>query len=86
MEKLTEHSEISCQKATFLASKLEEKKASDIEQLQLEQHYKICDGCRLFDIQNVFIGNNARYAMQYTNELLSKVKKEALKKLMKLQK
>lgn len=78
--------EVSCKKATFLASKKEEKKTSFFDGLKLKLHYKICDSCNLFNKQTLFIGKNARHSHQHTDVLLREEKKEEIKGLIRLQK
>lgn len=78
--------EVSCKKATFLASKNEENKVSLIDRIKLKLHYKICDSCRLFDKQSLFIGKNAAHIHQHTNAVLRAEKKKEIKELIKLQK
>lgn len=74
---------ISCKRATFLAAKKEVGKTSFLDNLKLKIHYKICDGCRLFDKQTLFIGKNAGNIHEHSSTTISKEKKEALIEIIK---
>ena len=78
--------EVSCKKATFQAGKKEENKVSFIDRIKLKIHYKICDSCRLFDEQSLFIGKNAAHIHHHTNAVLRAKKKKQIKDLIELQK
>ena len=78
--------EVSCKKATFLASKKEENEVSFIERIKLKLHYKICASCRLFDKQTILIGKNAAHIHNHTQAVLRPEKKQQIKELIELQK
>jgi len=75
--------EISCKRATFLASKKEAGKTSILENLKLKIHYKICDGCQLFDKQTTLIGKNAKHTHNHTDVSMRAEKKQEIKEIMK---
>ena len=75
--------EISCKRATFLASKKEVGKTSFFENLKLTLHYKICDGCRLFDKQTTLIGKNAKHTHIHTDVAMRPEKKQEIKDIIK---
>jgi hypothetical protein len=74
---------ISCKRATFLAGKKEAGKTSFFENIKLKLHYKICDGCKLFDKQTTFIGKNAGHIHGHSDITMRREKKEAIKVLLK---
>ncbi len=71
--------EISCKRATFLASKKEAGKTSFFENFKLKLHYKICDGCRLFDKQTSHICKNAKHTHNHTDVAMTSEKKQKIK-------
>ncbi len=70
--------EISCKYATFLTSKKEVGKTSIFENIKLKLHYKICDGCQLFDDQTKFIGKKAKHTHDHINIVLRLEKKQEI--------
>jgi hypothetical protein len=74
---------ISCRKATFLASKKEAGKTSFWENLTLKLHYKICDGCNLFEKQTSAICKNAKNIHEHTDIVMRSPKKREIKELMR---
>jgi hypothetical protein len=77
---------ISCKRASYLASKKEAGTASFLDKLKLKLHYKICSGCRRFAEQTTFIGKKAKQTHNHESAALSKEKKDNLKNLLKNQK
>ncbi len=75
--------EISCKRATFLASKKEVGKTSFFENFQLQLHYKICSGCRLFDKQTTLIGKNAKHTHKHADANMRLEKKQEIKDILK---
>ena len=73
---------ITCEQATFLASKKEEHKTGFIENMQLKIHHSICDGCKLFAQQSGYIGDNAKRAAEFSDENLPEEKIEKIKKIL----
>jgi hypothetical protein len=73
---------LSCEQASLLVIKKEEKKMSQIEKVQLWFHSSICGLCKEFDGQNNFINTNLEFHFnngQDGNLELSKSDKEKMK-------
>ena len=68
--------------ATLLACKKEANKISIKENLKLRLHNTICNGCKNFAAQSFFIGNNAKFASEYNDAVLSTQKKQAIKEML----
>jgi len=74
---------ISCKKATYLVSKKEQGKINIFDRIALKVHFKICDLCKRFEEQTVFIVKNAKH--QETEEKLSEeVKTRIVEKIVEL--
>ena len=68
---------ISCKEATIFITKKEEGKLSLGQRIQLWQHLLICSLCRLFNLQNKTITNNA-VALANTEIILSVEEKQTM--------
>ena len=78
--------EMSCKKATFLASKNQENKISFPQRLKMNFHLKICDSCSSFVKQTVIIEKKAAQIDLHNNMVLRPEKKQQIKELIELQK
>jgi len=83
LDMLTKLYEISCRRATFLASKKEAGKTSYFENLKLDLHYKICEGCKLFDNQTSNFSKNAKHTHNHIDVAMKAEKKQKIKDMIK---
>lgn len=73
---------ITCHQATLLTSKKEAGQTTFIENIKLNIHFSICNGCKRFAKQSQFIADNAKNAADFNTETLSQQKKIIIKEMM----
>lgn len=74
---------LSCEQATFLMSKKEERTLAFKEKLQLGLHLRICDFCSRFQKQVRFFTGQAAKAHEHSGALLREEKKEEIREMMR---
>jgi len=79
---------LSCLKATLLVEKDQISGLNPAERIQLKVHLSLCDGCRDYKDQSIFIGKSIRQKIesgdvniQISKEELERIKGQILSKL-----
>lgn len=52
---------ISCEKAALLVAEREERKLSFMEQMQLALHLSVCEACKLYEKQFIYITKQTQH-------------------------